>query len=40
MLSAVNKGELDTNKVPKLYKEIRGNNDFIDRLMILDMEDK
>ena len=27
------KGELDTAKIPRLYKEIKGNNDFLDLLM-------
>ncbi len=40
LLVAVSKGELDTAKIPRLYKEIRGNNDFLDMLMQLDMEDE
>ena len=40
LLVAVSKGELDTTKIPRLYKEIRGNNDFLDMLMQLDMEDE
>lgn len=36
----MSKGELDTAKIPRLYKEIRGNNDFLDMLMQLDMEDE
>ena len=33
LLVAVSKGELDTAKIPRLYKEIKGNNDFLDLLM-------
>lgn len=33
LLVAVSKGELDTSKIPRLYKEIKGNNDFLDLLM-------
>ena len=40
LLVAVSKGELDTAKIPRLYKEFRGNNDFLDMLMQLDMEDE
>lgn len=40
LLVAVRKGVLDTAKIPRLYKEIRGNNDFLDMLMQLDMEDE
>lgn len=40
LLVAVSKGVLDTSKIPRLYKEIRGNNDFLDMLMQLDMEDE
>ncbi len=40
LLVAVSKGVLDTAKIPRLYKEIRGNNDFLDMLMQLDMEDE
>ena len=40
LLVDVSKGELDTAKIPRLYKEIRGNNDFLDMLMQLDMEDE
>lgn len=40
LLVAVSKGELDTAKIPRLYKEIRGNNDFLDMLMQLDMKDE
>ena len=40
LLVAVSKGELDTAKIPRLYKEIRGNNDFLDMLMQLDIEDE
>ena len=40
LLVAVSKGELYTVKIPRLYKEIRGNNDFLDMLMQLDMEDE
>lgn len=32
LLVAVSKGELDTAKIPRLYKEIKGNND-LDLLM-------
>ena len=37
---AVSKGELDTNKIPRLYKEMKGNNDFLDFLIQSSLEDK
>ena len=37
---AVSKGELDTNKIPRLYKEIKGNNDFLDLLIQSSLEDE
>ena len=40
LLVAVSKGELDTAKIPRLYKEIRGNNDFLDLLMQLDADEE
>lgn len=40
LLVAVSKGELDTAKIPGLYKEIRGNNDFLDLLMQLDADEE
>ena len=40
LLVAVSKGELDTAKMPRLYKEIRGNNDFLDLLMQLDADEE
>lgn len=40
LLVAVSKGELDTAKIPRLYKEIRGNNDFMDLLMQLDADEE
>ena len=40
LLVAVSKGELDTAKIPRLYKEVRGNNDFLDMLMQLDLGDE
>lgn len=33
LLVAISKGELDTNKIPRLYKAIKGNNDFLDFLI-------
>ena len=38
LLVAVSKGELDTAKIPRLYKEIKGNNDFLDLMMELDAD--
>ena len=40
LLVAVSKGELDTAKIPRLYKEIRGNNDFLDMLMQLNEDEE
>lgn len=40
LLVAVSKGELDTNKIPRLYKEIKGNNDFLDLLIQSSLEDE
>ena len=40
LLVAVSKGELDTAKIPRLYKEIKGNNDFLDLLMQLDADEE
>ena len=40
LLVAVSKGELDTVKIPRLYKEIKGNNDFLDLLMQLDADEE
>ena len=40
LLVAVSKGELDTAKIPRLYKEIRGNNDFMDLLLQLDADEE
>ncbi len=40
LLVAVSKGELDTAKIPRLYKEIRGNNDFLDLLIQLDADEE
>ena len=37
LLVAVSQGELDTAKIPRLYKEIKGNNDFLDLLMQMGM---
>ena len=38
LLVAVSKGELDTAKIPRLYKEIKGNNDSLDILKQLDAD--
>ena len=40
LLVAVSKGVLDTAKIPRLYKEIRGNNDFLDMLIQLDADEE
>lgn len=40
LLVAVSKGELDTAKILRLYKEIRGNNDFLDLLIQLDADEE
>lgn len=39
LLVAVSKGELDTAKIPRLYQEIKGNNDFSDLLKQLDADE-
>lgn len=39
LLVAVSKGELDTAKIPRLYKEIKGNNEFLDLLKQLDADE-
>ena len=39
LLVAISKGELDTAKIPRLYKEIKGNNDFLDLLMQTSIEE-
>ena len=39
LLVAVSKGELDTSKIPRLYNEIKGNNDFLDLMKQLSIEE-
>ena len=39
LLAAISKGELDTAKIPRIYKEIKGNNDFLDLMKQLSIEE-
>ena len=39
LLVAVSKRELDTSKIPRLYNEIKGNNDFLDLMKQLSIEE-